>query len=362
MVRRLVLALLVLLALPAVTTAQSALTYDITWFAEVGGGSTSDTVNLSCQTSPPPGVQCLVQGSLQSWSITSLATATTTATVGLLPDGRLRIQFPTPAGWATLDAYQFTCCEGRTYYLVDGTFPVYYPPEEYGGPGFQLEGVWQGSFGWTGRFDAPHSFTVFAGIPGSGPSPQVNLRAFAVRRPMNAAIASPAAGATVSGTTSVSMQVDGPIGQSNTFTLSVDGQVLWTAEVPGSSAGFGWDTTRVVNGPHTLTFSAVDSAGQRASTNRQVNVSNPTGQSVTITAPTSGQVVSGTTPIRITTTGFTGSRTWAFLVDGRQWQTGTTTNATFTVFFNTTRVPNGTHTFTVRVGTVSASVQVTVRN
>lgn len=87
---------------------------------------------------------------------------------------------------------------------------------------------------------------------------------------------------------------------------------------------------------------------------------------VTLTAPTGGQVLSGTTPIRATTTGFTGSRQYQFLVDGVLRQTGTITTNSFTLWFNTTRVANGTHTFTLRITqgatTATASVQVTVSN
>lgn len=89
-------------------------------------------------------------------------------------------------------------------------------------------------------------------------------------------------------------------------------------------------------------------------------------QTVTLTAPTAGQVVAGTTPIRATTTGFTGSRQYVFLVDGVQRQTGTISTDSFTLWFNTTRVANGTHTFTLRVtqgaATATTNVQVTVNN
>ena len=87
---------------------------------------------------------------------------------------------------------------------------------------------------------------------------------------------------------------------------------------------------------------------------------------VTLTSPTAGQVVAGTTPVRATTTGFTGARQYVLMVDGVQRQTGTITTDTFTLWFNTTRVANGTHTFTLRViqagVTATANVQVTVRN
>jgi hypothetical protein len=88
---------------------------------------------------------------------------------------------------------------------------------------------------------------------------------------------------------------------------------------------------------------------------------------VTITAPSPGQVLAGTTPIRITTSGFAaGSRSYVLSVDDVQRQIGTVSTDAFTLWFNTTRVANGTHTFTVRVTqggqTAQASVQVTVGN
>lgn len=89
-------------------------------------------------------------------------------------------------------------------------------------------------------------------------------------------------------------------------------------------------------------------------------------QTVTLTSPAPNQVVSGTTPVRATMTGFTGSRQYVLLVDGVQRQTGTTSSDSLTLWFNTTRVANGTHTFTLRItqgaATATASVQVTVSN
>ena len=91
------------------------------------------------------------------------------------------------------------------------------------------------------------------------------------------------------------------------------------------------------------------------------------GPIVTITRPAPSQLVWATTRIDVTTTGFTaGSRNYTLLVDGIQRQFGTTSVSSFTLWFNTTRVTNGTHVFTIRLTegsvTVRDDVAVIVRN
>jgi hypothetical protein len=97
-----------------------------------------------------------------------------------------------------------------------------------------------------------------------------------------------------------------------------------------------------------------------------IRAATPPVTTATITRPTEAQIVSGTTRIDVTTTGFTGSRSYVLSVDGVQRQLGTTSSNSFTLWFNTTRVANGTHTFTVRITqggvTVQDSVSVVVRN
>ena len=89
-------------------------------------------------------------------------------------------------------------------------------------------------------------------------------------------------------------------------------------------------------------------------------------QAVSFTSLRSGQVVGGTIPVRVSTTGFTGSRQYQLIVDGIQRQTGTTTANSFTIWYNTTRIADGAHTITVRVTqsaqSATGDVSVTVQN
>ena len=151
------------------------------------------------------------------------------------------------------------------------------------------------------------------------------------------------------------------------------GQVICIANPDGSYVDCegGWSGSMWWTGQDTLGRDAFEIQAEGISTHsgRYMMVGNlrtAPAASVTITAPTQTQVVSGTTPVRVTTSGFTGTRTWVLLVDGVQRQSNTTTSDSFVIWFNTTRVANGTHSFTVRVtessSSAEASVSVTVRN
>src|SRR5204863_5320334 len=73
--------------------------------------------------------------------------------------------------------------------------------------------------------------------------------------PITAAFTSPAAGATVSGTSTIGMSTTGgATATSRTYRLSVDGTVASTQTVSGSSASYAWNTSGVGNGSHTLSL------------------------------------------------------------------------------------------------------------
>lgn len=94
----------------------------------------------------------------------------------------------------------------------------------------------------------------------------------------------------------------------------------------------------------------------------------PTGPRVTITAPVPDQIVSGSTPIRISETGLSGTLRYYISIDGVQRWYWSTTSASITQWWSTGGAANGTHTIDVRVVEVStgreltARVTVTVRN
>jgi hypothetical protein len=125
---------------------------------------------------------------------------------------------------------------------------------------------------------------------------------------LTAAFSNPAAGATVSGTSSVGMSVAGSTGTSRTFALSIDGVVVSTQTVAGATASYAWNTAGKSNGSHTLSLRVTDTLGGSATTSRSVNVSNTTpppppppppppttgALKVAITQPTTAATVRGT--------------------------------------------------------------------
>ncbi len=97
--------------------------------------------------------------------------------------------------------------------------------------------------------------------------------------PPTVAIASPAAGATVSGTVTVSADASDNVGVARVaFTL--DGSPLGSA-LTAAPYSLSWDTTSAVGGSHTLVATALDGAGNTAtSTPVAVNVANAADPSV----------------------------------------------------------------------------------
>jgi hypothetical protein len=188
---------------------------------------------------------------------------------------------------------------------------------------------------------------------------------------MSVSITTPAAGTTVSGTTTVSAQVTNPTGSSNTFTVAVDGRTVATQTVVGSSASFAWNTTTVGNGTHTLTVTVRDQAGRVATASRPVSVSNATTSPLKlfITQPKSGATVSGTNWVVLWLEGTTStSNTYTLTVDGLQVAHVTTSSrGPVSIPWNTKLVSNGTRTLTAtardRDGkTGTASIAIVVRN
>jgi hypothetical protein len=92
---------------------------------------------------------------------------------------------------------------------------------------------------------------------------------------LSVGITAPRAGATVSGTTWVTVWVDGAADGAKTYTLSVGGSTVWTEATASRPATLPWVTTNGPNGPQTLVVSVADSAGATGSGSVGVTVSNP---------------------------------------------------------------------------------------
>jgi hypothetical protein len=187
--------------------------------------------------------------------------------------------------------------------------------------------------------------------------------------PPTASITSPAAGATVSGTTAVNMAVSGGAAP-YTYRLAIDGTQVFTSTVSATTATYSWNTTSAANGNHTLGLTVTDSTGAASSLTRTVTVSNAAGGTfpIYITAPSAGQTVTGTTWVTIWNDSTApGTRAYTLSVDGTTVWSESVSGNPVSLPWVTTNTPNGTRTLVVSVrdsanATGTSSVTVTVQN
>ncbi len=151
------------------------------------------------------------------------------------------------------------------------------------------------------------------------------------------ALAAPAPGATVSGTTVALRAAAGDDGRITQVDFLVDG-VVKASDTTAPSFEAAWDSTTATKGAHTITVRASDDAGNVSTTPTgvQVTVDNtapPTGQ---MTAPAAGAVVSGTAVGLSASASGTGDavRQVEFLVDGDRVGAPDTTSP-YSVAWNT---------------------------
>jgi subtilisin family serine protease len=154
----------------------------------------------------------------------------------------------------------------------------------------------------------------------------------------------PLEGATVSATTVIDVTAGDNVGVAK-VDLYVDG-VFFVSDT-ATPYSFAWDTSALPNGAHTLHAVASDAAGNSASTAPiSVTVSNTppdtTPPSVSIGTPAAGATVSGATTVSAAATDNVGVTKVEFYVDGVLYVTDTT--APYSFAWNTTTLPNGSHT------------------
>ncbi len=136
----------------------------------------------------------------------------------------------------------------------------------------------------------------------------------------------PGSGASVSGTTTVTLHGRGGSGTGYTYKLRVDGVLVYT----GPSNTISWNTTTASNGTHKLAATIVDSRGKTDSASREVTVAN-NGLVATLSSPKAGVTLSGVVTVGMSVTGSTAStRTFTLYQDGTKiWAktiSGTSTN------------------------------------
>ncbi len=108
-----------------------------------------------------------------------------------------------------------------------------------------------------------------------------------------------------------------------------------------------WDTASVLDGPHTISLRAYDTAGNQTTSSRPITVDNTPPTAPVVTSPTAGTFVTGTVSVTATSTDATsGVARIALYVDGSATATTPAIGAGYS--WSSTAVVDGAHTLTLR--------------
>jgi hypothetical protein len=207
----------------------------------------------------------------------------------------------------------------------------------------------------------PTTFGInFGHPPNSPPDPT----------PPTVSLTSPANGATVSGTITVSASASDNVGVIG-VQFQLDGANL-AAEVAVAPYAVSWNTTTAANGTHSLTAIARDAAGNKTTSAAvSVTVSNApvpdtTPPTVSISAPANAATVSGSITVSANASDNVGVVGVQFQLDGANLGAEDTTSP-YSTTWNTTTAANGAHTLSAIArdaagNKATASVSVTVSN
>src|SRR5579863_7309920 len=183
-------------------------------------------------------------------------------------------------------------------------------------------------------------------------------------------LTSPANGATVSGTVAVTATASDNVSVAS-VQFQLDGANLGPADVAAPYV-YSWDSTKIANGPHSLSVIATDSAGNTAtSATIKVMVNNPTKDTtpptVSITAPANGAKVSGIVAVTANASDNVSVASVQFEIDGVNAGAADLA-APYAYSWDTSKSPNGPHTVKAVAtdgagnSTTSATVTVTINN
>jgi len=154
-----------------------------------------------------------------------------------------------------------------------------------------------------------------------------------------AAITSPAAGATLSGTVSLAAAVSDDTGVAS-VTFLVDGAAAGVVETP---AGRFWNTTTAANGAHVVSVVARDAAGHETTASVEVTVLNDHAPTVALTTPVEGASLGGLVSVLAAATDDIGVTAVQFKVDGAIVGSEDTV-APYELLWDTAGASNGSHT------------------
>jgi subtilisin family serine protease len=197
-----------------------------------------------------------------------------------------------------------------------------------------------------------------------GVSPGVSVTLDNDLTPPTVNFTAPAAGATVSGTVTVTGTATDNVGVTKVEFYEGSTKLATDTVSPYS---FSWGTTTGPNGSRALSLKAYDAMGNIGTATRTVNVNNDTtAPAVTLTAPTEGATLTGTVTFTATASDNTAVSRVAFFVGTAQ--VGTDTSAPYSYSYNTRTMANGPKVISAKaydaagnVGT-SQSVNVTFDN
>jgi len=198
-------------------------------------------------------------------------------------------------------------------------------------------------------------------------SDPVTVTVFNDTTPPTVSITSPANGATVRSTVSVTANASDNVGVVG-VQFKLDGANLGGEDTTAPYA-VSWNTTTATNGSHTLRAVARDAAGNTATSAAvTVTVSNDTTPpTVSITSPVNGATVRSTVTVTANASDNVGVVGVQFRLDGANLGAEDTT-VPYAVSWNTTTATNGSHTLTAVARdaagnrTTSVAVTVTVSN
>jgi hypothetical protein len=154
----------------------------------------------------------------------------------------------------------------------------------------------------------------------------------------------PLAGATVTGTLQITSNAFDEVGVTGVqFTL--DGVML--GDVSAAPFSLNWDSSAGASGPHLLTATARDAAGNQSTASVGITVSNDTtAPSVTLTSPAANASIAGAITLRATASDDVGVAGVQFAIDGVNVGAEETT-APYQLPWDSAAVANGAHTISV---------------
>ncbi|MGH8746240.1 MAG: Ig-like domain-containing protein, partial [Burkholderiales bacterium] len=208
-------------------------------------------------------------------------------------------------------------------------------------------------------------------LPGHNAAVVLKLVSAGDTTPPTVSISSPASGASVGGTFTVSASASDDVGVAG-VQFQLDGANLGT-EVSAAPYSLAWDTSTASGGSHTLTAVARDTAGDKTTSSPvTVTVSNApppdtTPPTVGLTSPASGATVSGSISVTASAADNVGVAGVQFQLDGANLGAQDAA-APYSMSWNTTAASNGSHTLTAVArdaagnATTSAPVSVVVSN